>query len=202
MYNDKIIVLAPHTDDEISCAGLISKIKRLHKTEIPVYAFVHRFDNDIDLSGEFYNSVENILGCVDMRSAYDYNVRSLPDNRAEILTSLSQLNNSLKPSLVLCPSTTDPHQDHQVITQEAIRAFPSSSIFGYENFRSINKITNVLIELEEADIKKKIAAAACYKSQEHKKWNNGSLWQSLARVRGMQIKTKYAEAYEAIRVVM
>ena len=67
-------------------------------------------------------------------------------------------------------------------------------------WNNFNSKYNLYVTLEEHNIKKKIEALKYYKSQDFRNYNNEDLICSLAKVRGMQIREKYAEAFEVIRL--
>ena len=111
--------------------------------------------------------------------------------------------NEIKPDLVFLPSTSDLHQDHKTLSEEGIRAFKGTSILGYEmawNNRVFS--TEAFIHLEQENIEKKIQALRAYKSQTFRSYSKESFVKSLAEVRGTQISTKYAEAFEVIYCII
>lgn len=64
---------------------------------------------------------------------FKYSVRKLSEYRQEILESLIRLKKDFNPEMVIGPSLNDFHQNHQVISNEMIRAFKmNSSILCYE----------------------------------------------------------------------
>ena len=204
----KILVLAPHTDDgEFACGGSIAKWAKEGK-DIYYVAFSSaeksvpkEFPKDI-LRKEVKEAT-NILGISPKNLIlFNYSVRDFPLYRQEILEDMVELEKSLKPDLVLLPSTNDIHQDHQVICQEGFRAFKKTSVIGYEMpWNNIRFTTNLFVILREEDIGRKLKALKCYKSQISKGVTESSM-RSLAEVRGNQIKTKYAEVFEVIRWLM
>lgn len=113
------------------------------------------------------------------------------------------IRNDFSPDLVLVPSLSDYHQDHQVVANEAVRAFKmSASIIGYElPWNHVTFETNMFIRLSEQHIKKKFGLLSYYKSQflKEKSYFSEEYIFGLARVRGTQCNAKYAEAYEVIR---
>lgn len=205
----RILVLSPHTDDgEFGCGGSISKWldegKEVHyvafssaKKSVP-----ESFPSDI-LKKEVKDATK-ILGIQHSNLLlFNYPVRDFPAHRQEILEDMVELENRLKPEIVLLPSTADTHQDHQVISQEGYRAFKKISIIGYEiPWNNLSFTTNLLISLKEKQIKRKIDALRCYKSQSSRIYSSEEFTWNLARVRGSQIGVKYAEAFEAIRWVI
>jgi LmbE family N-acetylglucosaminyl deacetylase len=134
---------------------------------------------------------------------FDFDVRHFPSHRQEILEEMVKLNASIKPDLVLMPNVNDIHQDHQTIYAEGLRAFKQTTILGYElPWNNLIFTTNTFIKLDEANIKQKIAALNEYKSQSARTYLNEDFIRSLARTRGVQIGTDYAEAFELVRWII
>ena len=114
-----------------------------------------------------------------------------------------KLNNELKPDIIYLPSPSDLHQDHKVIFDEGLRAFKHQTIISYElPWNNISFKTTGFIKLEERHIKLKALAMQEYKSQSHRIYTNEDFIFSLAKVRGVQIGEKYAEAFEIIRMLL
>ena len=123
--------------------------------------------------------------------------------RQEILEDMINLKNKLKPDLVLMPSLSDIHQDHITIAQEGLRAFKNSTILAYELiWNNLNFHNTMFVKLEKKNIKAKWDALKKYKSQKTRSYMNEEFIYSLARSRGVQIGTKYAESFEVIRWVI
>jgi N-acetylglucosamine malate deacetylase 1 len=133
---------------------------------------------------------------------FDYDVRVFYTFRQEILEDMVKLKREIKPDLVLTPCSSDLHQDHQVVHNEALRAFKDVSILGYElPWNNLNIRTNCFITLEEQHVRKKVEALVEYKSQAHRKYCSENFLRSLATARGVQAGTDYAEAFEVLKVV-
>lgn len=206
---NRILVLAPHTDDgEFGCGGSISKwVEEEKKVYYVAFSSAEKslpkeMPKDI-LKKEVKEAVE-ILGIpLDNLTLFNYPVRDFPAHRQEILEDMIKLENKLKPEIVLLPSTTDTHQDHQVISQEGFRAFKKVSIVGYEiPWNNLTFTTNMFVSLKKKYIKQKIEALKCYKSQSSRIYASEEFIWNLAKVRGSQIGIKYAEVFEVIRWVI
>jgi len=59
----------------------------------------------------------------DHLTVHDFDVRTFPDRRQDILELLVELWEEWRPDVVFQPSHHDVHQDHQTIAQEGLRAF-------------------------------------------------------------------------------
>ena len=125
--------------------------------------------------------------------------------RQEILELLVKTRNNFKPDLVIGPSLNDFHQDHIVIANEMIRAFKSSSsILSYDlpwNNTNFNTQYFEKISREQLDFKNSLLE--CYKSQKllKRSYFSDKFINGIARVRGVQINSEYAESFELVRWV-
>ncbi len=205
----RILILAPHTDDgELGCGGSIARYLEEGADVFYVAASTCRdalpkeWPADT-LEKEVKNATKALGIAEDKLILLDYDVRRFKENRQQLLEDFIRLRNDIKPELVFVPSSTDIHQDHQVINEESLRAFRNSSILGYEmpwNNMSFN--SRGFIKLEKHHIEKKVEALSCYKSQMHRAYMNGQFIYSLATVRGIQTGAQYAEAFEVIRYII
>jgi len=205
---DRVLILAPHTDDgELGCGGTISKFLADGK-EVFYSAFsLCRRSLEPGLAPDTLEievkAATKVLGIKpENLRLFDYDVRNFYANRQEILEDLVRLKKEVKPYLVFTPSSTDLHQDHQVIHNEALRAFKDVSILGYElPWNNLSIKTNCFITLEEKNVIKKAEALKEYKSQAHRKYCNENFIRSLATARGVQAGVDFAEAFEVLKIV-
>ncbi len=131
---------------------------------------------------------------------YNYEVRKLNYARQEILESLIKHRNQIFPDLVLMPSLNDIHQDHSTIAQEGLRAFKNTTILGYELiWNNLTFDTTSFVILERKHIQAKCNALKEYKSQGVRDYMSEEFIFALAKTRGVQIGTKFAESFEVIR---
>jgi N-acetylglucosamine malate deacetylase 1 len=206
---NRMLMLAPHTDDvELGCGGTIARFAEEGETEIFVAAFSTAGDSvpkgfpKTALREEFYEAMR-ILGVKKSRlSVYDYAVRKLSYNRQDVLEELVKIRTSVRPDVVFLPSSQDLHQDHQTLYNEGLRAFKEITMWGYElPWNTITFPTRGFITLEERHIDKKWKALQAYKTQFALKRPYFSLdyIRSIAMVRGIQVKSRYAEAFDVIR---
>ncbi len=206
---ERVVVLAPHTDDgEFGCGATMAKFID-KKVQVHYVAFSiceasvpAGFPKDI-LATEVREATQFLGIPSDCLLVHRYPVRYFPRHRQDILEKLVRLNREIKPDLVFIPSSDDIHQDHQVVSQEGIRAFKHASLLGYEMaWNNFSFIASAFVHLEKQHVDKKIAALKKYKSQQHRIYADEGFIKSLARVRGAQASVEYAEAFEVIRWVI
>ncbi|BDQ02766.1 PIG-L deacetylase family protein [Ignavibacterium sp.] len=208
MFN-RILILAPHTDDgELGCGGTIAKFvdegKEVHCVAFSIAedSVPAGFPKDALLT-EFSNAMKT-LGLKEQNiRTFRYRVRHFTSFRQDILEDIVKLRNEINPDLVFVPSPNDIHQDHQVITAEGLRAFKKISILGYElPWNNIIFETRSFVKLNKTHIAKKIAALQCYKTQQHRSYLNEQFIWGLAKTRGTQFESDYAESFEILRILI
>ncbi len=201
-----VYVLAPHTDDgELGAGGTISKLIEMGAN---VYYFAFStaeqsvpegFPKNI-LKKEVIKATSKLGIKKENVIIYNYEVRKLNYARQEILESLIKHRNQIFPDLVLMPSLNDIHQDHSTIAQEGLRAFKNTTILGYELiWNNLTFDTTSFVILERKHIQAKCNALKEYKSQGVRDYMSEEFIFALAKTRGVQIGTKFAESFEVIR---
>ncbi|HWR32917.1 MAG TPA: PIG-L deacetylase family protein [Chitinophagaceae bacterium] len=205
----KILVLAPHTDDgELGCGGSIARFCAEEK-EVYYAAFclcskslpANLPANTLELECKKATAVLGIPAS--NLILFNFEVRELPAARQKILEELLHLNKNLTPDMVLLPAASDIHQDHQVIHQEGMRAFKDTNLAGYElpwNNYSFN--TNLFMRLSQDNLNKKVESLKAYQSQQHRNYMQEDFIRSLAKVRGVQCNSEYAEAFEVYKWIV
>lgn len=194
-----VLLLAPHLDDiELGAGGLVAKL-----SDGGSYITYMGFYAPPELRNEFHESAE-ILG-IDEVHLLEYERRTFPGHRQEILQLLYDYDKSYHVDLVLTPATTDIHQDHQTVTNEAIRAFRRSTILGYEvPGNNIELHQRCYVSLTEKQVKKKVEALLCYKSQVPTRGLKFTEKYTRSRIinYGAHIQAEYAEMFEVIKLVI
>ena len=206
---NRILVLAPHTDDgEFGCGGTINKFI-LSGAEVYYAAFsaceqsvLTQFPKDILITE--VKSATKVLGIKkENLMLYKYEVRKFNYFRQEILEDMVKLSKDINPDLVFMPCENDIHQDHHTVFQEGLRAFKFKSILCYElPWNNLSMNTSSFVHLTEENIQKKIDALKEYKSQAHRPYANEEFIKALAITRGTQIGTRYAETFEIKRWIL
>ncbi|MDQ3895467.1 MAG: PIG-L family deacetylase, partial [Actinomycetota bacterium] len=136
-------------------------------------------------------------------TVHDFEVRTFPEHRQEILELLIALWEDLRPDAVLQPSVKDIHQDHQVVAAEGLRAFKRTTVLGYEiPWNNFNFDNQAYVALERAHLEQKVAALSKYASQKHRKYADPEYVWNLARTNGINVGRELAEVFEVYRLVV
>ena len=101
------------------------------------------------------------------------------------------------------PSTKDIHQDHAMVSAEGVRAFRNTTVLGYEMPWSNTAFSaDAFVILSDENVKTKMWVLDAYESQKYRHYHDEEVIKSVARMRGAQVKVKYAEAFEVVRWVI
>ena len=206
--NNRVLVLAPHTDDgELGCGGTISRMVEEGR-EVYYAAFSTAAESvpppfPPDILEKEVREGTKVLGIPAANLlVYKYKVRHLPHLRQEILEELVRIKRDIDPATVFLPSAQDLHQDHQTVHIEGLRAFKTVTVLGYElPWNNLSFDYRHFCVLTREHVETKIAALRCYQSQQHRPYTQEEFIWSWARTRGGQIMVEYAEAFDVLRWV-
>jgi LmbE family N-acetylglucosaminyl deacetylase len=205
---ERVLVLAPHTDDgEFGCGGTMTRLVdagadvRYVAFSTATKSLPDGFPPDT-LEREVREATAE-LGIADEKlTVHDFEVRTFPDRRQEILELLIELWEEWRPDAVLQPSHHDVHQDHQVVAQEGLRAFKRTTILGYEiPWNNFNFDYQAYFALERSHLERKVAALSKYASQQHRRYADSEYIWNIARTHGINVNREYAEVFQVYRVV-
>lgn len=203
------LVLAPHTDDgEFGCGGTIAKL--ISEGCRVVYAAFSAAEQSVlpHLPRDVLRT-EVIAATAELGIAaqdclvFDFEVRRFPEFRQKILDQMIQLNEKYGPDMVFLPSVNDTHQDHHTIALEGFRAFKRTTMLGYEvPWNNLDFRTTCFVSFNEICLQKKLASIEKYESQKGRYYANPEFFRSLSLTRGVQVGTRYAEAFEVVRWII
>lgn len=198
----KILLLAPHADDvELGCGATVARfVEERHDILWAVFAPVEMLNAE-------HLSVIQELGLEKSKCPYfHFNTRHIFERRQELLENLLAIKSGFSPDLVIGPSLNDLHQDHRTVAEEMARAFKNyCSIICYEMpWNHISFEVQLLVKLKRRHIDKKMQMLSKFKSQLpiRGRYFSEEFNRGLSAVRGIQLGSEYAEAFEIIRWVV
>ena len=204
----RALVLAPHTDDgEFGCGATMARLVE-NGAEVRYVAFSIAtrslppgFAPDT-LAREVREATAELGIPPENLTVHDFDVRTFPGHRQEILELLIEIWNDWQPDCVFQPSIHDVHQDHQTIANEGLRAFKRTTILGYEiPWNNFDFSYQAYLAVEKRHVEKKVAALDRYASQQHRRYANPEYVWNVARTHGINVNREYAEVFQVYRVV-
>jgi LmbE family N-acetylglucosaminyl deacetylase len=204
----RVLVLAPHTDDgEFGAGGTMTRLVeegadvRYVAFSVATRSLPEGFRSDT-LVQEVKAATAKLGISAENLTVHDFDVRTFPEHRQDILELLVALWEDWQPDAVFQPSLHDIHQDHQVIAAEGLRAFKRTTILGYEiPWNNFDFAYQAYFALTESHIEKKVAALATYASQHHRHYSDPEYIRNVARTHGINVNREFAEVFEVYRVV-
>ncbi len=202
-FGKRVLFLGAHPDDiELGCGALLHQIAPF--TEVLCVTLSDNQKNPLlsNVVDEHYRSM-TVLGVPRGKIILGpFTTRVFPDARQEILEYFLKLRRDFDPDLIFVHSQQDMHQDHNTMTEEAIRAFRGITVLGFDVVRSSHGFfPHFLVEVDEEDVTKKIEALACYETYRDKYYFNSELTRSIMVRHGALAERPFAEGFDIIRIV-
>ena len=202
-YGKKVLFLGAHPDDiELGCGALISNIAT--KAQIRCVTLSDNQENPAlaGLVEEHYSSMAILgMGRKDV-TVGKFETRNFPRDRQEILEHLYKLNVQFQPELVFVHTRADIHQDHQVVTDEALRAFRGVSVLGFDVLRSsYGFFPHFLAEVDEQDVERKLNALSAYEIYSQRYYFDSEVVRAALVRHGALAERPYAEGFDILRIV-
>jgi LmbE family N-acetylglucosaminyl deacetylase len=218
----KVLVVAPHHDDEV--LGVGGTIAKLSSQGCEVFVCIvtkgrepHYSGEEIEITRVETKIAHDLLGVtktvyLDLPAA---ELDQVPEK--DIGASISSLVKQIEPEAVFIPFSGDIHFDHQKVALASLVAcrphvgFYPKNIFAYETLSETNWnapylvenfTPNIYVDISEF-IDLKLKAIECFESQVFDFPHERSLKSidALAKHRGCTVRKKAAEAFVAIRQV-
>ena len=164
---ERVLVLAPHTDDgEFGAGGTMARLVeagsdvRYVAFSIATRSLPEGFPPDT-LAREVKEATAELGIPPANLTVHDFDVRTFPEHRQDILELLVALWEEWHPDAVFLPTVHDIHQDHQVIAAEGLRAFKRTTILGYEiPWNNFDFAYQAYVALQQEHVDRKVAALA------------------------------------------
>jgi LmbE family N-acetylglucosaminyl deacetylase len=112
---------------------------------------------------------------------------------------------SLRPDLVLAPSAGDAHQDHRTVAELVPTAFRDQLYLGYEIPKWDGDLArpNTYFPLTDDIARRKVELLdKCFPSQHGRDWWGEETFLALARLRGVECRARYAEAFTCTKLII
>ncbi len=202
-FGNRVLFLGAHPDDiELGCGALLHHIAE--RTDVLCVTLSDNQKNP-DLKNVKSEHLESmaVLGVpLEKIILGPFTTRVFPDARQEILEYFLKLRRGFGPDLIFVHSKQDVHQDHNTMTDEALRAFRGITVLGFDVVRSsYGFFPHFLVEVTEADVDKKIEALSKYETYRDKYYFNSELTRSIMVRHGALAECPFAEGFDILRIV-
>jgi LmbE family N-acetylglucosaminyl deacetylase len=197
-----VVAIGAHPDDiEIGAGGLLLGLAELRPRVHYVLLTGTR-----ERHSEARTAVGSFLPGTDVTvSLFEFPEGRLPAAWGEVKDTLEAIARSCSPHLVLAPSAADAHQDHRTIGEMVPTVFRDQLHLAYEIPKWDGDIgrPDVYYPLPEGTARRKVELLhKSYPSQHGRDWWDEEVFLGLARLRGMECRTRYAEAFYSTKSVI
>ncbi|OBI89246.1 PIG-L deacetylase family protein [Mycobacterium sp. 1245805.9] len=202
---NSIAVIGAHCDDIVIGAGATLLQIADHNPGVVVHALVLTgagTEREIEEKSAFaalfpHSEVRLTVG--------DLPDGRLPDNWGAVKGYLAEFRRDCQPDLVIGPHRHDYHQDHRVVAELIPTEFRAHLVLGYEILKWESDLPNPSVYVDipgEIAHRKAQLLAQSYPSQAGRDWFDDEAFLGLMRVRGVQCRARYAEAFVAEKAVV
>jgi LmbE family N-acetylglucosaminyl deacetylase len=143
-------------------------------------------------------------------AAVTVELHDLPEGRfpaawTDVKAVLEEVAGSCSPDLIFAPTADDAHQDHRTIGEIVPTVFRDALSLGYEIPKWDGDLgrptTYVPLTVDQARRKVELLHK-CFPTQSGRDWWDDEVFLGLARLRGMECRHRYAEAFHCTKSVL
>ena len=205
---DRVLFVGAHTDDiELFAGGLTARLAREGTKQFWLTFSSHRGVTDHELAAREHRRNRHELGdALVQQTLLDLGAvdGSFQAKRQLLYDEILRKVRAIDATLVVT-HPEDTNQDHLQVLLECRRALKGvvSLVSGEYPFNQLGAVlSNLFIEVDRADVAKKVTLIQQYQSQyaPHRHYFHAGVWEGLARVHGAQIGVPYAEAFHVERL--
>jgi LmbE family N-acetylglucosaminyl deacetylase len=202
---DRMLLLGAHCDDiAIGAGGALLELCRSHPG-VAVSALVLTGGGSLREEEE-----RDALAAFCPGARLNVIVLDLPDGRVpgrweRAQQALEDARGAGEPDLVLAPSAHDAHPDHRTLAELVPAVFRDHLVLGYEILKWDGDLAQPIayLPLAEPVLREKVQKLhEHYGSQSDRTWFDAETFSGLARVRGVQCRARYAEAFHVTKLVL
>lgn len=202
-FAKRILFLGAHPDDiELGCGAFLHHVLPHSEVRCVTLSGNHKNPELKNIVQEHLTSL-SVLGVLREQIIIErFETRKLPQQRQEVLEYLFQQGLDFKPDMVFVHTKSDIHQDHNIVTEEALRAYRGITVLGFDVVRSsYGFFPHFLVEVSEDDVQAKLEALASYKTYSDKYYFDPDLLRATMIRHGALAERPYAEGFDILRIV-
>lgn len=199
-----LLAIGAHPDDiEIGAGGTL-----LNLAEVESGLRVHY----LVFTGTPERHLEARMAATEFLRGADLSISlcELPEGRlpavwSQVKDVMEDLGASFRPDVVIAPQAGDAHQDHRTVAEIVPTVFRDQLYLGYEIPKWDGDFTRptMYVPLPAEVVHRKLNLLhECFPSQSKRDWWNDEVFLGLARLRGMECRAWYAEAFACTKSVI
>lgn len=197
-----VLAIGAHPDDiEIGAGGLLLG---LAESELDARYVV--LTGTAERQREARNAAHSFMPGADLTiDFFDLPDSKLPTVWVDVKQILEDIALSCSPDIVIAPSSDDAHQDHRTIGELIPTVFRDQLYLAYEIPKWDGDIgrPSVYVPMSASIAQHKVELLhKCFPSQRNRDWWDDEVFLGMARLRGMECRARYAEAFRCAKSVI
>ena len=199
-----VLAIGAHPDDiEIGAGGILLS---LAESQPGLRARYVVLTGTPERRQEARNAARAFLPAADLVvDLHDLPEGRLPAVWGEVKEAIEEVAQTCSPDLIIAPGPGDAHQDHRTIAEIVPTVFRDRLFLAYEVPKWDGDLGRppVYFPLPDAVARRKVELLhKCFPSQRHRDWWDDEVFLGLARLRGMECRARYAEAFQCAKVLI
>lgn len=203
----RLLCLGAHCDDiEIGCGGTMLRLLAAMPDSIVRWVV---FTGSTQRQAEARRAAELLLAQSGQSriELLSHRESFLPQAWGSVKEEFERIKQEFDPSLVLCHTREDVHQDHRLIAELAWNTFRDHLLWEYEipKYEGDLGNPNLFVPLSRAQAESKVAVlTGCFESQRRRAWFDEGTFLGLMRLRGIgcNADSGFAEAFTVRKMVV
>jgi LmbE family N-acetylglucosaminyl deacetylase len=190
-----VLAIGAHPDDiEIGAGGLLLQLagRRPRVRYVVLTGTAERHQ-------EARNAAHSFMSAADLTiDLFDLPEGRLPAAWGSVKEILEGVARSCSPDVIIAPSSGDAHQDHRTIGEVVPTVFRDQLYLAYEIPKWDGDMSrpSMYVPLPASTARRKVELLhKCFPSQRDRDWWDDEVFLGLARLRGMECRVRYAEAF-------
>jgi LmbE family N-acetylglucosaminyl deacetylase len=199
-----VLVIGAHADDiEIGAGGTLLRLADenpgLHARYVVLTGSADRHAEARLAARTFMPDAELSIDLLDLPEG------RLPAAWSQVKDIIEDVARSCLPDLIIAPSEDDAHQDHRTVGEIVPTVFRDQLYLAYEIPKWDGDLSrpSMYVPLTRDLVHRKVEALhKCFPSQRVRDWWDDEVFLGLARIRGMECRAPYAEAFRCAKAVL
>jgi LmbE family N-acetylglucosaminyl deacetylase len=197
-----VLAIGAHPDDiEIGAGGLLLRLaeSELHVRYVVLTGTADRHEEARQAAHAFMPGADLAIGLFDLPEG------RLPAVWGSVKEILEDIARSCSPDVIIAPSSDDAHQDHRTIGELVPTVFRDQLHLAYEIPKWDGDMSqpSIYVPLPVSIAQRKVELLhKCFPSQRGHDWWDDEVFLGLARLRGMECRMRYAEAFRCAKSVI
>ena len=197
-----VLAIGAHPDDiEIGAGGLLLNLaeSRLRVQYVVLTGTAERHQEARDAAHAFTPGADLAIDLFQLPEG------RLPAVWSDVKEILEKVARSCSPDVIIAPSSDDAHQDHRTIGEIVPTVFRDQLYLAYEIPKWDGDIgrPSVYCPLSAVVARRKVELLhKCFPSQRGRDWWDDEVFLGIARLRGVECRAPYAEAFRCAKSVI